>query len=283
MKNNIKKIIMVLVLGFLFVGGQSAFANNVFNGQSGDCNPAVGIGIYPNNIPRDSNGCWTATSISANAGDTINVAMYYHNNTNSSLNGVSGSIAKSGSGQNYTFIGKMSSSGNGSQLIGTVSLNLSSSQTLTYDSTHLMKGANAVINTQETASFNMDGGQIPVGSVPSGWDDYGEILVVYKVGSTIPQNNCSINNFHADDTSIDQGDSTELNWDTDNCDHVNITYLGNNLNPSDTASVSPSSTRTYVLKAYDYNGNQDATDSVTIYVDQNNNYNDYHSLHSSAI
>ena len=77
-----KKIIVgILTFVFLFTGVQSIFASGPFNGQSGDCNPGIGIGVYPSNIQKDSYGCWSATSITANPGDTINIAMYYHNNT----------------------------------------------------------------------------------------------------------------------------------------------------------------------------------------------------------
>jgi len=188
-----KKIIVgILTFVFLFTGIQSVFASGPFNGQSGDCNPAIGIGIYPTNIPRDNYGCWSATSITAQPGDTINVAMYYHNNTGASLSNVRGSIVKSASGPatRFTFTGSMYSD-QGSQTIGTVILNLPSSQTLTYSSTHWMKDATAVKSDVDTNVFNNDGGQISIGSVPSGWNDYGEFLVVYKVSNNVAPQLCN--------------------------------------------------------------------------------------------
>jgi hypothetical protein len=193
MKNYMKKIIVgILTFVFLFTGIQSVFASGPFNGQSGDCNPAIGIGVYPTNIPRDSYGCWSATQISAQPGDTINVAMYYHNNTNAPLSNVRGSIVKSSSGpsKNFTFTGSMYSD-QGSQTIGTVSLNLPSSQTLTYSSTHWMKDAAAVKSDTDTNVFINDGGQISIGSVPAGWNDYGEFLVVYKVSNNVAPQLCN--------------------------------------------------------------------------------------------
>jgi hypothetical protein len=201
MKNYMKKIIVgILTFVFLFTGIQSVFASGPFNGQSGDCNPAIGIGVYPTNIPRDNYGCWSATQISAQPGDTINVAMYYHNNTNAPLSNVRGSIVKSSSGpsNNFTFTGSMYSD-QGSQTIGTVSLNLPSSQTLTYSSTHWMKDAAAVKSDTDTNVFVNDGGQISIGSVPAGWNDYGEFLVVYKVSNNVaPQlcNDPAATNYH---------------------------------------------------------------------------------------
>lgn len=83
-------------------------------------------------------------------------------------------------------------------------------------------------------------------------------------------NDCKITNFDADDTSIEEGDSVDLEWDTtDGCDYVNITGVKNGLDTSDSYSVRPTSTRTYTLYAYG-NGGSD-TETVKIYVDDNNN------------
>ena len=241
MKNNMKKIIVAgLALAILLTGSQSVFASGPFNGQSGDCNPGIGIGNYSkNNIPRDSQGCWSSTSISADAGDTINVAMYYHNNTGSTLNNVRGSIVKStyGPANTYTFTGTMYSD-QGSQNIGTVTLNLSSSQTLTYSSTHIMKGSNAVINDQDTSVVTNDDGQISIGSVPTGWDNYGEILAVFKVGT----NNSNYNTCN-DTSATNYGGSLPCNY-----------YNNYNNTCRDTS-------------AYNYGG------TLPCYYNNNNNYN----------
>ncbi len=127
-----KKIIVGFAVFALLLVGNSAFASGPFNGDPEDCSPTIGIGNYTTgNIPRDSYGCWTASSISAGPGDTVNVAMYYHNNTNSTLNNVRAVVTKSSSGpaNSYSFTGSMSSD-QGSQTFGTVTLNLNSSQTL---------------------------------------------------------------------------------------------------------------------------------------------------------
>ena len=190
-----KTIVGILSFVFLFIGAQGVYASGPFNGQSGDCNPGIGIGVYPGNIQKDGYGCWSNTSVTANAGDTINVAMYYHNNTGDTLTNVSGSIVKSSSGPStsYTFTGRMYSD-QGSTTVGTVTLNLTSSQTLTYSSTHWMKDANAIMSDTDTSTFNNDGGQISIGSVPAGWSDYGEFLAVFKVSNTVAPQVCQDSN-----------------------------------------------------------------------------------------
>lgn len=280
MKNYMKKIIIAFLGLFVLLTGTSVFASNVWNGQSGDCDPAVAIGVYPN-IARDGYGCWTDTSVTASAGDTINVVIHYHNNTNGTLTGASGAIVKSGSGTNYTFTGTMYSSQGGSQNMGTAHLNLTSNQTLSYSSSHWMKDANAINSDTDTQVWtNKENAQVPFGNVPAGWNDYGELLVVYKVGSSNNNNNnCSISSFTANgdsgSTTINSGDDVTLAWNS-NCDHTEITpNFGTAVSGSGNTTINNVTyDRTYTITGYDQNGNQATnTKTVSIYVNNNNNNN----------
>jgi hypothetical protein len=84
-------------------------------------------------------------------------------------------------------------------------------------------------------------------------------------------NNCSITNFSASDTNINDGDSSILRWDTNNCDRVKISSIGD-VNESGSRTVYPSDDTTYTLTAYNTDGSSE-TDTVRIYVDNNNNNN----------
>ncbi|ETB64103.1 TPA: hypothetical protein DIC38_00710 [Candidatus Nomurabacteria bacterium] len=277
MKNYMKKIIVGMFAFVVLFAGQSLFASGPFNGQSGDCNPAIAIGVYPNNIPKDSYGCWTATSINANPGDIVNIAMYYHNNTNQPLTNVYGSIIKSSSGPSntFTFTGKMYSD-QGSQTIGTVTLKLSSSQTISYSSTHWMKDANAVKSDTDTDVFYNDGGKIYLGTVQPGWNYFGELLAVYKVSqNTTPEPDictdpdatnygeigdciiptpkyCKISYFTIDgksSSSINKGDYSKLEWGTENCTSVSLSGTGS-VSSSSSINVRPNYSTSYTLTAY---------------------------------
>jgi len=81
--------------------------------------------------------------------------------------------------------------------------------------------------------------------------------------------NCSITNFTASDTSIEDGDYTTLRWNTNNCDRVKISNIGN-VADDGSKTIYPSEDTTYVLTAYDSNDSY-KTESVRIYVDENNN------------
>ena len=196
-----KKIIVgILSAVFLFTGVQSAFASGPFNGQSGDC-PNIAIGNYTTGVGIGDGqwNCWTRGSVTASAGDTINVALFYHNNTSSTLTNVAATLSQSSSGPttSYSFSGQMYSD-QGNTSLGTVSLNLNSSQTLIYSSAHWMKDKNAINSDTDstmlygqTGSVMKDGGQLKIGSVPPGWNDYGYIIVVFKVGNTVNPQICT--------------------------------------------------------------------------------------------
>lgn len=81
---------------------------------------------------------------------------------------------------------------------------------------------------------------------------------------------CQINDFDADDSSIDEGDSTEIVWNTTDCDYVTITDISGQQNADGSRNVSPDNTQTYTLKAYDFDGNLGDTRSLTIRVTDTN-------------
>ncbi|HLP86883.1 MAG TPA: hypothetical protein VK153_03370, partial [Candidatus Paceibacterota bacterium] len=80
-------------------------------------------------------------------------------------------------------------------------------------------------------------------------------------------NNCTINNFNANPTSITSGESSVLSWNTSNCVNVVISNLNYNVPNSGSQAVYPTVTKTYTLTAYGQNGASD-TRSVTVYVNQ---------------
>lgn len=282
MKNYMKKIIVgFTAFVLLFLGANSAFASGPFNGQSGDCR-GMSIGNYTTgSIPRDSDGCWTANSISGSSGDTINVGVYYHNNTGGTLTNVRAVVNKSSSGPNnsYSFTGTLSSD-QGTTSLGTVNLNLSSSQTLTYSSTHLMKGKSAVLADTDTSVIYNENG-IDVGSVPPGWNDFGSIVFVYKVGTNgnnNNNNNCTISDFTingSSSTTIRSGNSANLYWNTSGCTSVTVSGPNgfNNSSTNGSQSVFPTNSGTYTINAYGNNGgNVSRTVYVTVDNYDNNNY-----------
>jgi hypothetical protein len=85
-------------------------------------------------------------------------------------------------------------------------------------------------------------------------------------------NECYISNFSASDTSIEEGDSTTLKWNTNNCESVKISSIGS-VDDDGSEKVYPTSDKTYTLTAYDEDGSSE-TDTVKIYVDEDTNDNE---------
>ncbi len=222
--------------------------------------------------------CWN-TSVNARPGDTISVAIYYHNTTNQTAPNVSiGLGPKNGSASSsHTLRGGVAVNG---MVVaeGSASVLLSSSQTLTFIPGSVRWYPSQTINTphtllaSENSLFTTSG--LPIGDIAPGWSMQGSVVASFKVSqndTTPSDRQCYINSFDADDYSIDDGDSARLSWDTTDCDYVTLTDVSGNLDPNDSRTVWPSNTRTYTLRAYDFNGNLDDTDTLTITVDDNNN------------
>lgn len=83
---------------------------------------------------------------------------------------------------------------------------------------------------------------------------------------------CEVTEFYADDYSVDSGDEVEITWETDNCDNVEITTLGDVDNDGDD-TIRVYSTRTYRIEAEGDNGSDDS-DSFTIRVNDDDDDND---------
>ena len=84
------------------------------------------------------------------------------------------------------------------------------------------------------------------------------------------EEDCTIDDFYATDTSIDYGDSTTLHWETTGCDDVDLSPEPNNFDNDDVdGSISTGnkySSTTYTLTASG-NGDSDSA-SATVHVDQ---------------
>lgn len=92
------------------------------------------------------------------------------------------------------------------------------------------------------------------------------------VGEQSNNNECRIDVFSASDTSINDGDSIKLRWNTTGCDRVKISNIGN-VDEDGSKTVKPDEDITYTLTAYNINGDS-IKDTVRIYVDGDNDDNE---------
>ena len=272
-----KKIIVgILGLALLITAAPNVSAASVWNGASNDCKGLSILNATTNN--GYAYPCWPETSIGADAGDTLNVRVYYHNtgstaanNTKVTLNAQLGSAST-----NKSFSGSISSDQGGLSL-GSVTANLSSSQTLTFNSVKWYTN-----NTSETLTPLLNGqsgseilnGGLDIGSIAPGWATQGSLVVSFHVSNTTaPQlcqdstatnyggslpctyaaKACVINSFYSNPSTITLGGSSTLTWDTTNCVSANISQIGS-VNVNGTNTVSPAQTTSYLLTAYGSNG-----------------------------
>lgn len=276
-----KAIIAFFSFALLFTASQAS-ASMLWNGANNDC-PSINVANYTANVGFNS-PCWSLSSVQANPGDTINVRLYYHNS--SDLFG-SGQLATNvrialnaptGSSTMHSFSGQIISN-EGSISFGPVSVNLPSSQTLSYGSTRWYPN-----QTQSQASFlngqsgaEVLGGGLNIGNIPAGWASQGSVVVSFLVGSnvvpqtcqdshatnfggplpcTYPSNFCTILNYSASPTYVTAGQPTVLSWQTVNCNSLSISGIGS-VNPvsGGSTTVYPASTTVYTLSAYGSNNN----------------------------
>jgi uncharacterized repeat protein (TIGR01451 family) len=91
-------------------------------------------------------------------------------------------------------------------------------------------------------------------------------------------NDCRISSFSASDDDVDYGDYVTLRWNTNDCDRVKISNIGYVSEDGD-KRIYVYDDETYTLTAYNEDGSS-RTRTVRIYVDENNNNNDYCSIDS---
>lgn len=258
-----KKFIGIFIAVVFLLGSQTVSAATPFNGQAGDC-PDIGIGNYTTQVGIADGqwGCWSTQNVTANAGDVINVAIFYHNNTNQTLTnvGVSMSQLTTGSSTSHTFSGMLNSD-QGSKAVGPVTVNLNTPQTLTFSSAYWFDGKYNVDNDIDIplAGSNLINGGVNLGSVAPGWNDYGYILAVFNVGNSTTSQ-CNISNFQANPTNVNAGDSATLTWNSTGCSSFTV----NGVSANSGYVVSPSNTTTYTLNAFGSNGSD--IESTTVFV-----------------
>ncbi|MCX6754171.1 MAG: hypothetical protein NTV03_03915, partial [Candidatus Nomurabacteria bacterium] len=263
-----KKIIVgIFSLAVLFAA-QNAFAST-WNGASNDCR-SISIANATTNEGY-AYPCWPSSSVSADAGDTLNIRVYYHNTGTTTANNTIVALTAPIGGQSSTakqFSGNINSD-QGSLSLGSVTANLSSAQTITFNNVKWYTN-----NTSETLTALPNGqsgseilsGGLNLGSIAPGWATQGSLVVSFHVSNTTPPvENCTISNFNSNPSTIDKGSASVLSWNTTNCNSVSISPGIGSVNVSGSQFVYPTSTTTYTLTAYGSNNvAQSKTTVVTV-------------------
>mgnify|MGYP001619091190 CR=1 FL=1 len=281
MKNYMKKLIVASFVLVSLLGAGNVSASG-WNTLPADCPLALSIGNYTtgDGIQNGPNGCWTKTSIGANQGEVINIAVYYDNTNNANANNVMINLTQTPPGSmsttnsTYTFSGNLTSSV-GNLTLSQVTANLTSSQTLTFGQAKWFKegtGSGISLPNGQTGYEAFNGG-LSMGTINNG--DWGNIVFSFTVGTNGGGgggSNCTISNFTANGGTtayIQSGDSVNLAWSTNNCTSATISgpngTISNSLNSS--MPIYPISSGTYTITASGSNG---SASPRTVYINVNN-------------
>ncbi len=152
---------MMLVIGLSFAG--SAEAAISFNNHPSDCKINVTVANYTTSEGAPTTNCWSATSITAKPGDTINVTLYYHNTGTTALNNAMVTLTNPGTGVLSGSV-QMSMGLNGYITGNTVTVNLTKNSYLQYEE---LQQRDNTMSTHKTvsSSVNIFNGGLNVGTI----------------------------------------------------------------------------------------------------------------------
>ena len=192
--NTIIKKITVALLSMIVVAGAFAPVSSVFaasfNNDAKDY-ATIQVSNYTRNPGSTSN--WS-NSVSANAGEIVSFLVYYHNTATDAANGTSVRVQlPSGQFTSATVTGDVRSS-NASPVSGSASINLSSSQSLTFIPGSVSwyasqsSAARALLNGQNGSEIVSSNG-LSIGTIAGGWADQGYVVFRAQVSSNNTNNN----------------------------------------------------------------------------------------------
>jgi uncharacterized repeat protein (TIGR01451 family) len=220
-----------------------AFAGAEFN-NPGEM-PTVTVSTSPC-VQGAIDGCWKQ-SATANADGTIGVHIFYHNTGDTAVQGTTITISPQVQGPttSASFSGSVRST-NAPTVSGTATVNITSSQSVTFVDAKWYPGLNSPGSA--VSGSQLFGSGFNVGTVAAG--DHGKLVARFKVsnnGTIINNDQCIIDNFYASPANVSYGSYTTLYWSTRGCDYVTIDGVTYPVNGS--GSFGPIySSRDYVLQ-----------------------------------
>jgi hypothetical protein len=270
-KNTMKQLQKYLALFLVLFGAiipTAVFAATSLNTDARDY-----ATLRVNNDTRNPNNpnTWSG-SITANPGDEVSFAIYYHNTGTETARNVRITLTPqtSGSKTTHTFNATVSAD-NASTVYGSATITLSSAQSITFDSGTVIWRPNQTTFGSQALPNGQSGSQIfsggvNIGDIAPGWSTQGSVVVGFTVGETQQQELPTVN-ISANPTTINEGNSSVLSWYSTNADtcYASGGWSGNK-NTSGSQTVYPNNNTTYTITCTNEAGSRN--DSVTVYVNQ---------------
>lgn len=217
---------LALIIGFSFAGSAHAAAQFA-NGGTGEL-PLVGV----QHCGASSSGCaqfapysYSPSVSNVQPGDVVWVQLYYHNIGNATATNTKFTLSPlTTSGSSVTFNGTLSADGVPA-ISGSATINLTSSQTVTWQSTRAFAHNGVEISGSGDLSSGYNIGSVDAESTCTvTYCKQGVVIVTFKVGQTTipPVSQCTVSIYHSPTSPILYGGSTSVFWSSNNCTTVNV-------------------------------------------------------------
>jgi uncharacterized repeat protein (TIGR01451 family) len=186
--NNIAKLFSVITIAIMFFSvGTSNVLAATFNNNPLDYE-TLRVGNFTKNPGSDSS-TWT-TSVSADANDTVNFAIYYHNTATDVATNVRVRLTPqtTGVGTSQSFTAYVWAD-NAPQVSSPVTVNLSSNQSISFNGSVVWRpnqttwGSQALPNSQTGSEIFSTNGLL-LGNIGTGWSAQGNVIIAFKVSGT---------------------------------------------------------------------------------------------------
>jgi len=183
-----KTIVGILSFAVLMVA-QVALAGAVWNGASNDCK-GISVANHTTNTGI-INPCWPLSSVSSNAGDSVNVRIYYHNTSGQPATNVRVSLdAPTASSSTHTFSGQILSD-QGNLSLGSVTVSTPVGSKLVYGGAHWLPNQS---QTESSLLYGQKGSEVlssglNIGTINSSWAAQGSVVVSFLVEKPNPTGN----------------------------------------------------------------------------------------------
>jgi uncharacterized repeat protein (TIGR01451 family) len=274
MKNNITKKIVSLLAVVAFALPLSVLAATSLNTDSKDYATLRVTNSTTNGSPTES---WVR-STTATGGDTVSFAVYYHNTGNETARNVRIKLSSpSGTSQSSYTLTATVDADNASAVSGSATVSITGNpESLQFLGVrwypNQTQGAQTPIPSGQSGSAIFSSSGLSIGDIAPGWGAQGSVVIGFRVNDTGTNDVTPTVDISASPTSISSGDQSRLTWNSTNADSCYSTngWSGNKA-VDGSQYVYPSQTTTYTIICQ--NGSRTAQDSVTVYVNDDNNNN----------
>ena len=236
--------------------------------------PTVEVSNYT--LYPESSNHWSTAISGVSDGQLISVNIYYHNSGANVADNVRLRMSQpSGSASSFTFSGSVSAD-NANTANGVATVNLTSAQTLTFVPGSLAWRPNQC--TSSACTTPLPNGQnemaifsngVTIGNIAPGWPSQGNLVMLFRVGSTQQQQPPVISSFYASPSNVTSGQPSTLFWTVQNADTCTLSGgIFNNTSVSNTGGNLTTgvltNTTNYTLNCANAAGNSPRSTSVTV-------------------